>query len=172
MVDSTSPRRGEKVTYYSAVCLETGDVIKMEVRAMCNAETSVAFLRQLHASFTGPLVLIWDNAPAHPGEAMRTYLATPNLHLRLVSLPGYSPDYNADEAVWDGIRDEVTANTCLSAKANARAKVGAFFQRLADRREEVKRRCRSLLQEHADAFLVAIPLPQQANHADPTLALL
>ena len=26
LVDSTSPRRGEKVSYYSAVCLETGEV--------------------------------------------------------------------------------------------------------------------------------------------------
>ena len=26
LVDSTSPRRGEKASYYSAVCLETGEV--------------------------------------------------------------------------------------------------------------------------------------------------
>lgn len=31
MVDSTSPRRGEKASYYSAVCLETGEVEWMEV---------------------------------------------------------------------------------------------------------------------------------------------
>ena len=160
------------MTYYSVVCLETGDVVEMEVSTMCNAETSVAFLRHLRESFSGPLIVIWDNAPAHHGEAMRTYLATPDLHLRLSSLPGYSPDYNADEAIWDWIRDEVTANTCLGTKAKVREKVGAFFQRLADRREEVKRRCRSLLQQHADALLATNPLPQQANHGDPTLALL
>ena len=33
LVDSTSPRLGEKVTYYSAVCLETGEVAEMEVPA-------------------------------------------------------------------------------------------------------------------------------------------
>ena len=31
LVDSTSPRRGEKVSYYSAVCLETGAVAVMEL---------------------------------------------------------------------------------------------------------------------------------------------
>ena len=104
---------------------------------------------------------------------MRTFLATPDLQLRLVPLPGYSPDYNADEAIWDWIREDVTANTCLGTKANVREKVGAFFQRLADRRAEVKRRCRTLLQEHADTLLAANPLSQQqANHVDPTLALL
>lgn len=161
LVDSTSPRLGEKVTYYSAVCLETGEVDAMEVTDKCNAETSALFLRQLRASHTEPLIVIWDNAPAHHGEAIRTFLATPDLHLRLVPLPGYSPDYNADEAIWDWIREDVTANTCLGTKAKVREKVGAFFQRLADRREEVKRRCRTLLQERADTLLTAHPLSQQ-----------
>ena len=31
LVDSSSPRRGEKVSYYSAVCLETGEVAVMEL---------------------------------------------------------------------------------------------------------------------------------------------
>ena len=31
LVDSTSPRRGEKASYYSAVCLETGEVEWMEL---------------------------------------------------------------------------------------------------------------------------------------------
>ena len=31
LVDSTSPRRGEKASYYSAVCLETGEVAVMEL---------------------------------------------------------------------------------------------------------------------------------------------
>ena len=44
--------------------------------------------------------VIWDNAPAHRGETLREYLGTPGLGLQLVNLPGYSPDFNADEAVW------------------------------------------------------------------------
>ena len=31
LVESTSPRRGEKASYYSAVCLETGEVEWMEL---------------------------------------------------------------------------------------------------------------------------------------------
>ena len=33
----------------------------------------------------GPLNVIWDNAPAHRGEAVREYLRTPGLALRLVN---------------------------------------------------------------------------------------
>ena len=45
LVDSTSPRLGEKATYYSAVCLETGEVLAMPVEGNTTAETSVAFLQ-------------------------------------------------------------------------------------------------------------------------------
>lgn len=87
LVDSSSPRMGEKVTYYSAVCLETGEVEVMPIEGNSNAETSVAFLKQLREKYAGLLIVIWDNGPAHRGEAMRTYLKTPNLQLRLVALP-------------------------------------------------------------------------------------
>ena len=97
LVDSTSPKYGEKASYYSAVCLETGEVEWMDLEGNSNSETSAAFLEQLRQRHDGRLNVIWDNAPAHRGEAVREYLRTPDLNLRLVNLPGYSPDFNADE---------------------------------------------------------------------------
>ena len=85
LVDSTSPRYGEKASYYSAVCLETGEVEWMELEGNSNNGTSVAFLEQLREKHPGPLQVIWDNAPAHRGEAVREYLRTPGLDLRLVN---------------------------------------------------------------------------------------
>ena len=32
------------------------------------------------------------------------------------ALPGYSPDFNADEAIWGWVREEVTGNLCLGTK--------------------------------------------------------
>ena len=110
LVDSSSPRRGEKVSYYSAVCLETGEVEMMELEGNSNAATSADFLRRLRARHSEPLIVIWDNSPAHRGDAIRAYLTTPNLNLRLVNLPSYSPDFNADEAIWGWARQEATAN--------------------------------------------------------------
>ena len=141
LVDSTSPRWGEKACYYSGVCLEAGEVEAMEIAGNSNAETSTAFLRQLREKHPGPLVVIWDNGPAHRGEAIRSYLTTPDLQLRLVALPAYSPDFNADEAVWDWAREEVTANECLGTKAQVQEKMNAFFGGLAHRKDEVKHRC-------------------------------
>ena len=63
LVDSTSPRWGEKACYYSGVCLEAGEVEAMEIAGNSNAETSTAFLRQLREKHPGPLVVIWPTFP-------------------------------------------------------------------------------------------------------------
>jgi len=173
LVDSSSPRLAEKVVYYSAVCLETGEVEWMEADGTCTAETSAAFLRQLRAHHPEALIVIWDNGPAHRGEALRTLLATPDLNLRLVALPGYSPDYNADEAIWDWTREDVTANTCLGTKGKVREKVGGFLDALSARAGEVQRRCRSALQAAADDLAATTTTLNQApEHVDLTLELL
>ena len=172
LVDSTSPRWGEKASYYSAVCLETGEVEMMELEATSSAETSVAFLRQLRAHHPEPLLVFRDNGPAHHGAPLRAYLTTPDLRLRLVPLPAYSPDFNADEMIWGWIRADVTADTCFGTAAKVREQVGAFFRGLTNRTDEVKRRCRTVLQTQADAFTTAVEaILQPPCHVDPTLAL-
>ena len=170
LVDSTSPRFGEKATYYSAVCLETGEMLAMSVEGNTTAETSVAFLQLLREKFGGLLIVIWDNGPAHRGEALRTYLSTPDLKLRLVALPAYSPDFNPDEAIWDWVREEATANTCFGTAAKVREKVDAFFVGLAARADEVMQRCRRELQALADQLpLVACQASVETNHVVLTL---
>ena len=172
LVDSTSPRRGEKAGYYSAVCLETGEVEWMELEGNSNGESSVDFLEQLRRRHGGRLNLIWDNAPAHRGPAIRSYLETPGLNLRLVNLPGYSPDFNADEAVWGWVREEATANLCLGSKTLVRERVSTFLDGLASRKDEVKRRCRTVLQSRVEALLQdSQPDSKPPANAHFTLAL-
>jgi len=170
LVDSTSPKLGEKATHYSGLCLETGEVESMPVTSNCTAETSAAFLRQLRAKHTEPLIVIWDNSPAHHGPEIRAYLATPDLKLRLMALPAYSPDFNSDEAIWDWAREEVTANTCFGTAVKVQEQMDRFFAGLAERAAEVQRRCRTILQAQADALIAtANQLLGQTDHVDLTL---
>ena len=172
LVDSTSPRYGEKASYYSAVCLETGEVEWMELEGNSNSGTSAAFLGQLRERHGGRLNVIWDNAPAHRGEAVREYLRTPGLNLRLVNLPSYSPDFNADEAIWGWAREEATGNLCLGTRAAVHERVSNFLAGLAGRKEDVKHRCRTVLQSRADTLLRNSHADSQhPENAHPTLAL-
>ena len=172
LVNSTSPRYGEKASYYSAVCLETEEVEWMELEGNSNSGTSVAFLDRLRQRHSGPLDVIWDNAPAHRGDAVREYLQQPGLELRLVNLPSYSPDFHADEAIWGWAREEATGNLCLGTKTLVQERVGNFLHGLSRRQDEVKRRCRTILQSRAEGFLrESQPDLQCIANAHPILAL-
>ena len=57
----------------------------MDLEGNSNSQTSTAFLEQLRQRHSGPLNVIWDNAPAHRSEAVREYLRTPGLGLRLMN---------------------------------------------------------------------------------------
>ena len=172
LVESTSPRYGEKASYYSAVCLESGEVEWMELEGNSNSGTSAAFLGQLRERHPGPLNVFWDNAPAHRGEAVREYLRTPGLGLRLVNLPGYSPDFNGDEAIWGWAREEATGNLCLGSREAVQMRVGGFLAGLAGRKEEVRRRCRTVLQSRAQGLLRGSQTNSgYTESAHPTLAL-
>ena len=111
----------------------------MELEGNSNAATLAAFLRRLWMRHAEPLAVIWDNPPTHRGDAIRAFLSTPGLNLRLVNLPSYSPDFNADQSIWGWVRQEATANLCLGTRAAVREKVGGFCTDLAHRREEFKR---------------------------------
>ena len=145
LVDSSSPCLGEKANSYSAICRESGEVEWMELEGNSNAGTPTGFLRQLRERHPWQLNVIWDNNPAHRGEAAREYLRTSGLSLRLVNLPSYSPDFNVDEAVWVWVREEATGNRYLGTKSSVREKVSNFLAGLACRKEEVNRRCRTVL---------------------------
>ena len=89
-----------------------------------------------------------------------------------MNLPGYSPDFNADEAIWGWARDEATGNVCLGSGPTVQEGVGKFLAGLASRKDEVTRRCRTVLQSRAESLLGdhRPESPHQAN-AHPTLAL-
>ena len=116
--------------------------------------------------------MIWDNAPAHRGEALREFLRTPGLNLRLVNLPGYSPDFNVDEAIWGWTREKATGNLCLGTMAAVQERISSFLAAMASRKDEARRRCRTVLQSKAERLLQdSQPHRRPQANAHPTLAL-
>jgi transposase len=59
-----------------------------------------AFLRDLLRHLRGPVIVIWDNGTIHGGDAIRALQDRyPRLHL--YRFPGYAPELNPDEGVWN-----------------------------------------------------------------------
>ena len=72
-------------------------------------------------------------------------------------MAGKSTDFNADEVNWGWAYQEATANWCLGTLAEVQERVGDSFTRLPSRREEVKRRCCTVLQARTEELTVSAP---------------
>jgi transposase len=57
-----------------------------------------------------PVVLIWDNLPAHTSGAMHAWLADQREWLTVEYLPAYAPDLNPVEGLWANLKGVELAN--------------------------------------------------------------
>jgi len=76
-------------------------------------ETIVQFLKPLLRQIAGKLLIIWDGLPAHCGQAIKNFLsagATKRIHLE--RLPGYAPDLNPIEGIWQYLKYVEMKNLC------------------------------------------------------------
>ena len=70
-----------------------------------------------------------------------------------MKLPGYSPDSNADEAIWGWAREEAMGDLCLGSRTTVQEKVSQLSTGLTHSREDVRRGCRTVLQSRAETLL-------------------
>ena len=105
------PQR-DHVHFYGAVNLRTGHEFALPTDDM-NGQITAAFLRDLLFCYPlQPILLLWDRAQWHKGQAVSQVLAD---HPRLITcfFPSASPQLNPQEHVWAQARAEVSHNhTC------------------------------------------------------------
>lgn len=67
--------------------------------------------KDLKSRFRGqPVILIWDGLPAHRGREMQEFLVAPQNWLYVARLPGYAPDPNPIEDLWENLKGNESAN--------------------------------------------------------------
>jgi transposase len=85
-----------------------------------NTASLIDFLKQLKRFVRGHnLILIWDHLPAHRSRDMTQFLWTQRDWLQIEWLPGYAPDLNPTEGVWNNIKGREMANLCPDLMAEA-----------------------------------------------------
>lgn len=109
---SLSPSLSARLNWYGAYDFTTGQALLWH-EGNCNGEHTVQFLQRI-AAWKGQsdrqLVIIWDGASWHRSQLVQA--AAQQLGIELVQLPGYSPDLNPIERLWQWMREEVTHNYC------------------------------------------------------------
>jgi transposase len=80
-------------------------------RAFTSADV-VGFLKHLRQQIAGKLLIVWDGACIHYGE-VKTFLAQgAAADIRIVRLPGYAPDLNPIEGIWQYLKYVELKNLC------------------------------------------------------------
>jgi transposase len=99
----------------------------------------VRFLRVLLRKIAGKLLVIWDGSPIHRGQPIKDFLrrgAARRLHLE--QLPGYAPELNPDEGIWNYLKRVELGNHCCSNLAELALALRRAKERLRHKRTVIQ----------------------------------
>lgn len=108
VVKTCGKRRAYKV--FGLIEFFSGRFFHQGIEGKCNADSYIAFLRQVLAQTHQPLFLIQDNAPYHRAAKVKQFVKEQAGRLSVYHLPSYSPDYNPIELLWRVIKRHATHN--------------------------------------------------------------
>lgn len=91
-----------------------------------NAEVFIDFCKRLLHDTVGPVYLVVDGHPAHRATATTQFVASTDGRLKLVFLPGYSPELNSDEWVWRNVKTARIKGKPSRAKPTSRPKQARY----------------------------------------------
>lgn len=151
----------------SGLTLDGRLLLQVRERAFRGPEV-VDFLRHLLRHVPGPLLVIWDGAPIHRAQPVKDFLAQgAAARLQLEQLPGYAPELNRDEGIWNYLKHVELRNLCGADLAELRLELGLAVKRLRHKRH-VLRGC------IAECSYIALDEPPMASlrlpdtHSDST----
>lgn len=95
---------------------------------------SVTFLRHLLRHAGNRLLVIWDGSPIHRAAPVKTFLAEGAAKvIHLEQLPGYAPDLNPDEGVWQYLKRVEMRNLCCANLRHLRTELWLATMRLRNK---------------------------------------
>jgi transposase len=110
------PTRGQRNTQkiLGAVSLHEGQFVYRHQTEYFNAQTYRAFLEEVvlpaYYRRRHRVYLIQDNASYHAKPEILEWFASQHKRLQVFDLPRYSPEYNAQERIWQYTRKNATHN--------------------------------------------------------------
>ena len=97
-----------------------GDFRFMTVDGRMNAEKFIEFLKRLIHNAPRPVFLIVDRHPAHRAKKVLKFVRSTEGRLQLFFLPPYAPDLNADEHVWNHLKNHGVGKRAIRSREQFR----------------------------------------------------
>jgi transposase len=126
----SAPLSYDHLSVISAITL-SGKLYFDLQKAAYTGEDVVRFLKSLRHKSGKRLLVIWDGARIHTGQAIKAYLsAGAARYYHLERLPGYAPELNPDEGVWNHLKRVELGNVCCANLKELADRLKAGFARL------------------------------------------
>ena len=128
----------DHLSVISGITLDGRLFLQMREQAY-TAEAVVGFLRALLRKIRGKVLVIWDGSPIHKGQPIKDYLARgAATRLHLERLPGYAPDLNPDEGIWNYLKRVELKNRCCANLSELRLELRRAKERLRHKRQIIR----------------------------------
>jgi transposase len=113
-------------------------LVQMQARAFRGVDV-VRFLKHLRCHLADKLLIIWDGAPIHRDKAVKAFLAAGAAQQFWVeALPGYAPDLNPDEGVWNYLKQVELRNVSCHDQAELRHELRLAIARLRHKADVIR----------------------------------
>lgn len=101
--------------YVASAISEQGKVVFHTRQQPYDTDGIIDFLRGLLGQVSSKVLLVWDGASVHKSAKLRQFLCDcPEAQrLHLVIQPAYSPHLNADELLWQRLKNVALKNSCF-----------------------------------------------------------
>ncbi len=93
-----------------------------------NESVFVEFLKRLMKGRQGPIFLVLDGHPSHRAKLVQQYVASLKGKLELHFLPGYAPELNPDEFVWNHLEKQGVSKQPLRRNESLKVRVESDLQ--------------------------------------------
>jgi len=103
-----------------------------------NAELFIALLKAMMFRRKKPVLLILDSLPAHKAKIVKDYVASTEGKLEFHFLPGYAPELNPDEMVWNYMKRTGPARKPLAKGDPLHDRIDVELQQIQENRALVR----------------------------------
>lgn len=135
IVRTTGARFG--VNMISAISPK-GELRFMVVDGKMNGGRFCEFLKRLTHNAVSPVFLIVDGHPVHRSKMVKQFVASTKGKLRLFFLPGYSPELNPDELVWNDLKHHSIGKRMITGPDQLKRLVISHMRSLQKMRGKIK----------------------------------
>lgn len=137
-----TPVLNEQLSYdhlsaMSAITME-GKLLMIEQDRAFKGEDVVRFLKHVLREIPGKLLIVWDGSPIHRSRVVKEFLrARVAARIQLEQLPGYAPDLNPDEGIWNHLKHVELKNVCCQDLRELRVELRKAKERLRHKKHVI-----------------------------------